>query len=365
MFAVMFGERVTVPIILPKDRYFRLATSTSGQQVSFIALCSYQSTSTTDSPRDTVNHITISLERHVFMSLMENSPIQKDGKTAKNRTHNLDDFEIDFFEDDSDKEEEDVDTRRDTKDFLPDTVSVTSNSLLRATICELERALKDTRRLLFERDKESSALRQEVEKARKDLYKEQQARKKLELENESNAEKSRKEENEKSQLREEINELREKLREFENPQQGGDPEEIVPCCSSMHELVELQRKLKETEQQVEDFKVNNQTGSEHKALATRHQATGSAGANSKNQHKQAQREMQTQLKMKFLRDAFFYYMIDFHADEQMKAILAILDYEDRREDIIIEAHKMRRQGKKFTVTEVSSRSLTFVQEEKL
>lgn len=299
------------------------------------------------------------------MSLMENSPIQKDEKTAKTLTHNLDDFEIDFFEDDSDKEEDNVDTRHDTNDFLPDTVSVTSNSLLRATICELERALKDTRRLLFERDKESSALRQEVERVRKDLYREQQARKKLEIENESNAEKSRKEENEKSKLREEINELREKLLEFENPQQGGDPEEIVPCCSSMHELVELQRKLKETEKQLEDFKVNNHGGSEQKAITTRHQATGGTGANAKAQNKQVQREIQTQLKMKFLRDAFFYYMIDFHADEQIKAILAILDYEDRRGDIIIESHKMRRQGKKFTVTEVSSRSLTFVQEEKL
>ena len=299
---------------------------------------------------------------------MENPPIQKDEKMAKNIIHNLDDFEIDFFEDDSDKEENNVDARQDTKDFLPDTVSVTSNSLLRATICELERALKDTRRLLFERDKESSALRQEVEKTRKDLYREQQARKKLELENESNAEKSRKEENEKCKLREEINELTEKLREFENPQvqQGGDPEEIVPCCSSMHELVELQRKLKETEKQLEDFKVNNQAGSEQKAIVTRHQATGShGGATAKTHNKQTQREIQTQLKMKFLRDAFFYYMIDFHADEQIKAILAILDYEDRRGDIIVESHKMRRQGKKFTVTEVSSRSLTFVQEEKL
>ena len=298
------------------------------------------------------------------MCSMETSLIQKDEKMAKNIIHNLEDFEIDFFEDDSDKEEDKIDTRQGTKDFLPDTVSVTSNSLLRATICELERALKDTRRLLFERDKESTALRLEVEKTRKDLYREQQARKKLELENESNAEKYRKEENEKSKLREEINELREKLREFENPQQGGDPEEIVPCCSSMHELVELQRKLKETEKQLEDLKSNNQVGSEQKAVASRHQATGSTGATAKT-HKQTQREIQSQLKMKFLRDAFFYYMIDFHADEQIKAILAILDYEDRREDIIIESHKMRRQGKKFTVTEVSSRSLTFVQEEKL
>ncbi|KAL9962635.1 hypothetical protein ACROYT_G031755 [Oculina patagonica] len=153
-----------------------------------------------------------------------------------------------------------IEAEANTKDFHPDIASVTSNSLLRATICELERALKDTRRLLFERDNESSALRQELEKARKDFHREQQARKKLEVENESKAEKSRKEENEKSKLREEINELKEKLQEFENPQQSSDPDEIVPCCSSMHELVELQRKLKETEKQLEDFQGKQPSG---------------------------------------------------------------------------------------------------------
>ena len=286
----------------------------------------------------------------------------KEGRLAESAGLKLEDFEIDFFDDDDEKEEEKVDKRRSIKEFISDSVSVTSNSLLRATICELERALKDTRRLLFERDKENSVLRQDLEKTRKDLHKETQARKKLEVENESNEEKSRKQENEKSKLREEIQELKEKLRELENPAESTDPDEIVPCCSSMHELVELQRKLKETEKQIEDFKVNNQSVAD-KVIETRQNIAASA-TTTKTQ-KQTQKEIQTQLKMKFLRDAFFYYMIDFHADEQMKAILAILDYEDRRQDIIIESHKMKRQGKKFTVTEVSSRSLTFVHEEKL
>ena len=290
---------------------------------------------------------------------MENSTTRRKGM-ARDETASLklEDFEIDFFEDDSDKEEESVDERKTTKDSISDSVCVTSNSLLRATICELERALKDTKRLLFERDKENSVLRQDLEKARKDLHKETQARKKLEAENKSKEDKSRKEENEKSKLRDEIQALKEKLGEFENPVECGDPEEIVPCCSSMHELVELQRKLKETEKQLEEFKLNNQTVGD-KVIATRQNAAGTAKT-----QKQTQKEIQTQLKMKFLRDAFFYYMIDFHADEQMKAILAILDYEDRRHDIILESHKMKRQGKKFTVTEVSSRSLTFVHEEK-
>jgi len=290
---------------------------------------------------------------------MENSIAQGKVKKGDSASLKLEDFEIDFFDDDSEKEEETVDKRQGKTNFISDSVSVTSNSLLRATICELERALKDTRRLLFERDKENSVLRQDLEKARKDLHKEAQGRKKLEVENESKAEKARKDEIEKSKLRDEIEELKEKLLEFENPIESGDPDEIVPCCSSMHELVEIQRKLKEAEAKLEEFKVNNQTTDE-KAIATRQNA-GSATKT----HKQAQKEIQTQLKMKFLRDAFFYFMIDFHADEQLKAILAILGYEDRREDIIIESHKMKRQGKKFTVKEVSSRSLTFVHEEKL
>lgn len=291
---------------------------------------------------------------------MENSR-RKSNETQEGKAAlKLDDFEVDFFDEDSDKEGESDNNQKSNNDFTSDSVSVTSNSLLRATICELERALQDTRRLLFERDKENSVLRHDLERARKDLHKETQARKKLEVENESKADKSRKEENEKSKLRDEIQELKEKLREYENPTENGDSDEIIPCCSSMHELVELQRKLKETEKQLEEFKLNNQNGGDDKAIATRPNI-----GNTTRTHKQTQKEIQTQLKMKFLRDAFFYYMIDFHADEQMKAILAILDYEDRRHEIIIESHQMKRQGKKFTVREVSSRSLTFVHEEKL
>ena len=270
----------------------------------------------------------------------------------------LEDFEIDFFDDEPEKEET-TKQKKSIKDFISDSVSLTSNSLLRATICELERALSDTRRLLFERDKENGVLRQDLEKSRKDLHKENQAKKKLEVEKESQNEKVKKEENEKSKLRQEIEELKEKLLEFEEIKESADSDEIVPCCSSMHELLELRRKLNETEKQLEEFHSNNKAGNEN--IITTKQGVGSA---SKTQ-KSTQKETQTQLKMKFLRDAFFYYMIDFHADEQMKAILAILDYEDRRSDIIFESHKMKRQGKKFTVTEVSSRSLTFVHEEKL
>lgn len=73
-------------------------------------------------------------------------------------------------------------------------------------------------------------------------------------------------------------------------------------------------------------------------------------------------ELHARLQMKFMRDAFFYYMIGFHSDEQINAILAILNYGDKRQDFVLEAHKLKKMGKKFNVSKVSTRGLTFVQD---
>lgn len=239
-----------------------------------------------------------------------------------------------------------------------DTLSVTSNSLLRATICELERALTDTRRLLQDRDKRITELRSDLEKTRKELHKEQKQTKKLRTDSDrtiSDLKESHQKEVER--LMEEIRELKEILEKNESDKTTTeDGFEIVPCCSSMHELVQTRQKLKVTEQKLKDFRVNNQLTTEQRFYNEDVSLDGPKVRN------RSQLELQTQLRLKFLRDAFFYYMIDFHSEEQMKAILAILEYDDRRHDIIIESHSMRRRGKRFTVTEVSSRSLTFVQE---
>jgi vacuolar-type H+-ATPase subunit I/STV1 len=248
--------------------------------------------------------------------------------------------------------------------LVADSMNVTTNSLLRATICELERALKDTRRLLFDRDKENTSLRHELERTRKELRKEQSARKKLCEETEEKLKSYNEIEGMNEQLKLEVEELNEKLekRTTENESEDDDPEEIIPCCSSMNELIQMKQKFKTVEKEFEEFKSNNRI-SKDCSLSTLNKPVNlvsNPGA-----QKQVQRELQTQLRIKFLRDAFFYYMIDFHPDEQMKAILAILDYDDKRHDIIIESHKMKRQGKRFTVSEVSSRSLTFVQEHTL
>ncbi|XP_031566921.1 uncharacterized protein LOC116301892 [Actinia tenebrosa] len=245
--------------------------------------------------------------------------------------------------------------------IVADSMNVSTNSLLRATICELERALKDTRRLLFDRDKENSSLRQELEKTRKDLRKEQSQRKKFTQETEEKFKSYDEIEEMNKKLKQEVLDLKERLEKKgteEDPDE--DPEEIIPCCSSMNELLQMKEKFKTVQKEFEEFKSNNRISEDCRlsSLST----SVNLVSNPATASKQAQRELQTQLRIKFLRDAFFYYMIDFHPDEQMKAILAILDYDDKRHDIIIESHKMKRQGKRFTVSEVSSRSLTFVQE---
>ncbi|EDO46511.1 predicted protein [Nematostella vectensis] len=257
-------------------------------------------------------------------------------------------LELEKFELKGDDEEQKKHAEIHGEDFLEDTISVTTNSLLRATICELERALKDTRRLLFQRDKDNATLRQELEKTRKDINKEQAQRKrvvegceeKLKTYNEVQRRCEQfKTENE--QLNVEMEKLKEKVKSLVR-EKGieDDPEEIIPCCASMNELVQVKQRLKEVETQFREFRENN-----------RHLNGGVAVVNKplvSYEPPQAQVELATQLRLKFLRDAFFYYMIDFHPEEQMKAILAILDYDDKRKDIILESHEMRRQGKKFT-----------------
>ncbi|KAK3751983.1 hypothetical protein QZH41_001919 [Actinostola sp. cb2023] len=253
--------------------------------------------------------------------------------------------EIENFQIDSDDENVGVKTRI-GDDFVSDSINVTTNSLLRATICELERALKDTRRLLFDRDKDNVSLRHELERVRKDLRKEQSHRRKLSEETQQKLKTYNEIEKMNEQMREEIEELKNQL-ESRGAAKGlpvEDPEEIVPCCSSMNELMQMKQRVKDIEKDFAEFKSNNQICDDYSLSSFRSKVNL---VSNPADNKQAQKELQTQLRIKFLRDAFFYYMIDFHPDEQMKAILAILDYDDKRHDIILESHKMKRKGKKF------------------
>ncbi|KXJ27720.1 uncharacterized protein LOC110234386 [Exaiptasia diaphana] len=268
--------------------------------------------------------------------------------------------EIENFQIDSD-EDQAIMKEKLEDDFVSDSINVTTNSLLRATICELERALKDTRRLLFDRDKDNGALRQELERTRKDLRREQSQRKKQHEENEKKLTSYNEIVKINEQMKDEIEELKTQL-ESRTARDDEDTDDIVPCCSSMNELIEMKQKVKNIEKEFEDFKANNHIQEDYSLSSFKNKVNL---VSNPADNKQAQKELQTQLRIKFLRDAFFYYMIDFHPDEQMKAILAILDYDDKRHDIIIESHKMKRQGKKFIVSEVSSRSLTFVQEHQI
>ena len=248
-------------------------------------------------------------------------------------------------------------------------VDKAANSLLRRTIMELERALNDTNKLLAVRDAETSKVRAQLMAAERDYEEERIKRKVLEeaLEDKdviiSDLEKRL--ENE----REEIATLKlwiennkaEKTLDYVKETICATPEEIDKIremnIEQEKQILELKMKLREMEleRQREREKAKNE-------MKLKVQSSSEQKTKCKNVV-QREQTLQMKLRMKFMRDAFFYFMIDYHAEEQLRAILAILEYEDRRKDIIFESHKMRQQGRKFSVSQVSSRKFTFVQEE--
>ena len=246
------------------------------------------------------------------------------------------------------------------KSCVSPVVEKATNSLLRKTISQLQRALKDTEKLLNERDNENS-------KVRSQLF---TAEKKLETyEDKNNSFETRLSEKDKiiKNLEDRIRELQDEIvslaDEIKNYKKEKRKLAKGKCCNSAIELRELRTKITEQEKRIEELKRNNVESASLTQAVVPVDQTVDISRHSSCRFARKEKDLQTQLRMKFMRDAFFYYMIDFHADEQLKAILAILEYEDKRSDIIYESHKMRQLGRRFTVSKVSSRGLTFVQEE--
>lgn len=240
-----------------------------------------------------------------------------------------------------------------------DFLDVSSVMLLRGTVSELERALRDSRVLLKTRDAEITGLRKEVEKSREQIHKEQMKwQRKSTLAEERGREilelKKRLHDFKKAN-----DELQERIKESESPCSESD-DAVFACCSSMKELIKLKMELAKKDENLAEIQKNNCVDDvEGMALVAKEgwkpAVTSRKVAEDCDRH--------NQLKLKFLRDAFFYFMIDFHSEEQIKAILAVLAYGDQRENVILQAFRMRQRGKKFAVKEVSSRGLSFLHEE--
>eukprot|EP00794_Sanderia_malayensis_P012182 gene12182-13439_t len=236
------------------------------------------------------------------------------------------------------------------------------NLLLRRTITELERALSDTKALLGKRDAENSKVRSLLISIQGDLEDE-----KIKcFEQDSRI----KEQDATIQgLRQHILEEQNKVESLKADIQDKPIENKrrkEPCCAASEELSKIEKQNIKLEEQLEKLKAELKSCSDE--LLVKKQKSESRkivcdGRTTKCKHSQKERDLQMKLRMKFMRDAFFYFMIDYHAEEQLRAILAILEYEDKRQDLIFEAHKMRQKGRKFNVSQVSSRQLTFVQEE--
>ena len=245
-----------------------------------------------------------------------------------------------------------------------------ANSLLRRTIMELERALSDTNKLLAVRDAETSKVRAQLVAVERDYEEERLKCKTLEetLENKDaiiNELEARLENGKQEIATLKLwveNNKRENSLDYVKETICATPDEIDKIremnIEQEKQILELKMMLREME--LEKKREKEKTKNEMAKLKTPLSSDQKTKCRTAVQREQT---LQMKLRMKFMRDAFFYFMIDYHAEEQLRAILAILEYEDRRKDIIFESHKMRQQGRKFSVSQVSSRKFTFVQEE--
>lgn len=250
-------------------------------------------------------------------------------------------------------------------------VDKAANSLLRRTIMELERALNDTNKLLAVRDAETSKVRAQLVAVERDYEEEKLKCKTLEEALESKnviiSELEGRLESEKQEIA--------TLKQWVENNKGENTLDYVKetICATPDEIdkireinIEQEKQILELKLKLRDMELEKQReGEKTKSEITKFKTPSSSDQKMKCRSVvQREQTLQMKLRMKFMRDAFFYFMIDYHAEEQLRAILAILEYEDRRKDIIFESHKMRQQGRKFSVSQVSSRKFTFVQEER-
>lgn len=277
-----------------------------------------------------------------------------------------------------------------------------SNSLLRSTINELEKALSDSNLLLTKRDLEIQELRKQNNELQNDFENEVESHSQLKLmflEKEAllaEREKSIESLNDQiNTLTDELNEIR--LNKWNNEEpfswngsiESHESSDDSVVISDLHSdnmnncKPKCRYKSKIESSDVRLSPENNrkiQSNCKRKCPRSQHLSDNKGDTINANEinmktfeskeylkktvrdEKLSQSELHAHLRMKFMRDAFFYYMIGFHPDEQINAILAILDYGDKRQDFVLEAHKMKKTGKKINVTKISTRGLTFVQE---
>lgn len=272
-------------------------------------------------------------------------------------------------------------------------VSMT-NSLLRATIDELERALTNSNTLLEQRDKTIRELRDHNVQLKKSLAEELESNSQLKvLVMEKDSVVSEKEsEYEKLQsnfekLEKEICNLRlYKLNNIHDLQLNYDPINLdnsietdlldsptttdtspAPTIDTSSSSISKRthscsEKQSNTTSKCPLARSRSFSAEQSATRCTKTKQRMSKNLSSKHEDDKNSTELHATLQMKFMRDAFFYYMIGFHSDEQINAILAILDYGDKRQDFVLEAHKLKKSGKKFNVSKISTRGLTFVQD---
>ena len=283
-----------------------------------------------------------------------------------------------------------------------------TNNLLRTTIEELERALSNSNTLLVKRDQKIQDLRKRNNELKKSLSEEVESSAQMKLLLlEKEAVVSEKEatiatyQTEIDRLCQEINDLRlYKLNNIQDFSISCDPSNLdnsvetdllgdnKPSCTVTTKTTNTNTSTPHRQNKHDNVSMTSSKRSFSPIASTSTPGSGSKvgtsrlssgtisksssfssplmsppqGGKVSNPDAVSSTELHARLQMKFMRDAFFYYMIGFHSDEQINAILAILDYGDKRQDFVLEAHKLKKSGKKFNVSKVSTRGLTFEQQ---
>ena len=206
-------------------------------------------------------------------------------------------------------------------------------SLVRHAVSELESALQESRRLLSERERELTVVRKELDKYRQQVAKE--ILRKTEIS--AALDQSR---THALRLESLVERWQQELRESKSHEEKA--KQLATEVTTDNER--MRASLKETEARNKELTVENSRLSQElenqkkKLSAFRH---GQQAQSAKTESRSSTRSPDPDVNLKFLRKAVYHYLTGYHADEQIKVIVAILDFNPQQRKSIYDRQQQR------------------------
>ena len=205
-------------------------------------------------------------------------------------------------------------------------------SLLRTTVNQLEDALHESRELLIEKDKELECVHAELEKCRTQVTKEIVNKTKL-------AQSLNETEQQARELEGVLQEWQLELRE--SVQQRERSEKMLEAEKKKHtrtkeELEQTRKKLSAKEKEAEQLRAQ---------LAALRSGSSSSLPTSRKAKSESDSEGMDSSRLNFLKQAVYHYLIDYHADEQVRAIVSMLDFNpEERKKVYAKQQERKQKG---------------------